>query len=85
MFTLSTEQIRGMWYVFESCASDYIDAGYEDTGKDTISQDEIVELVLDADRLKTFNPQINWDEFYALPYEERVHLVKSVFVDEEYL
>ena len=85
MKVLTSEQVAGMWAVFQACASDYIDTAFDESGIPTISQSEVIELVLDADRLKTFNPHIDWSEFDALPRKEKVRLAKTVFVHEEYL
>lgn len=52
---------------------------------DELPRDDVIELVLDADRPATFFPDIDWTEFNSLPYTEQVEVCRNqVFENESY-
>lgn len=52
----------------------------------TVSRDEVVELVMDADRLRTLGnlSSENYSKFMKLPYDEKEAIVKKAFSCERY-
>ena len=78
---LSPEIIWALNNIWSQIAADVFDA----VGELELPQDEIIELVLDADRPVTFHPEVNWTEFNQLPYADRIKLCKEqVFTYEIY-
>lgn len=57
-------------------------AQLQDDGE--IPQDEVIEVILDAQRLESRFPEIDWTELRALPYEKQCELAKIVFPDKIY-
>ena len=80
MQTLPPEMIQAMRTLFSHLASDTM--AFEGNG--VISGDFLVELILDADRLETNFPNIDWTLLRELSYLEQVSLTKQVFPGKYY-
>jgi hypothetical protein len=78
---LTKDQVHALNNIWEQIAPDALEA----FGETELSQNEVIELVLDADRPTTFYPEIDWSEFQSLLYSERIQICKQqVFTYEIY-
>lgn len=78
---LTKDQVYALNNIWEQIAPDLLDA----IGAYELPRDEVIEVVLDADRPETFHGEIDWTEFKSLPYSEKKEILKhQVFTYEIY-
>lgn len=74
---LTTEQKRALQSIWEMLG--------QDLGPGEYTKDDVVELVLDANRPYVCFPEIDWSEFKQLPLSERYNVASAAFSYDMYL
>lgn len=74
MFKLTTDQQQALNGIWDIIANDVIQSEDE-----TLTKEEVIGWVLDADRPKTFYPHVDWSGFDTLTYTEKCVAAEEAF------
>lgn len=84
MLTLTQEQADALNRIWDQIAADVLDCyGDEEDGSE-LSRDEVIEIVLDADRPTNMFPNVDWSSFYAMSRADRMNAARAAFKYEHY-
>jgi hypothetical protein len=84
MTQLTKEQASALNRIWDQIAPDVLDCcGDEEDGSE-LSRDEVIEIVMDADRPTNMFPNVDWSSFYAMSRAERIVAARMAFPYESY-
>lgn len=75
---------RGLQRVWDTVGGDYLSGLEEEGGGSTLTKEDVVEVVLDAGYLETYNKDLDTKQFRALSYNDQKKIARKVFPFSRY-
>lgn len=79
MLELTQEQSQALNQIWDQIGGDVLACYFDEDGSATLSRNEVVEIVMDADRPATMFPNVDWSSFYAMSRADRVIAARTAF------